>query len=112
MCLSWHTSSDQPCSECTVWCRHEAYDARADVWSFGVLLVECLTQQKPYAATYMAPVQIAIQVGCWRHVQGLVGGPLVEKELVPPTPHCSSPCYVAGPPAVSLFLCWSQRASP
>ena len=43
--------------------RHDAYDARADVWSFGVLLVECLTQQKPYAFTYMAPVQIAIQVG-------------------------------------------------
>lgn len=42
--------------------RHEAYDTRADVWSFGVLLVECLTQQKPYAATYLAPVQIAIQV--------------------------------------------------
>ena len=43
--------------------RHEAYDSRADVWSFGVLLVELLTQQKPYATLYTTPVQIALQVG-------------------------------------------------
>ena len=47
----------RPCA-----CRHEPYDARADVWSFGVLLVELLTQQKPYAALYMMPVQVALQV--------------------------------------------------
>ena len=45
-------------------CRHEPYDARSDCWSFGVLLVELLTQQKPYSQLYMTPVQIAIQVGC------------------------------------------------
>ena len=43
--------------------RHEAYDSRADMWSFGVLLVELLTQQRPYAALYATPVQIALQVG-------------------------------------------------
>lgn len=43
--------------------RHEAYDSRADCWSFGVLLVELLTQQKPYSQLYLTPVQVAIQVG-------------------------------------------------
>ncbi|KAL4452231.1 hypothetical protein ABPG75_007893 [Micractinium tetrahymenae] len=42
--------------------RHEAYDSRADCWSFGVLLVELLTQQKPYSQLYLTPVQVAIQV--------------------------------------------------
>ena len=65
--------SSHPTALAATLCRHEAYDARADVWSFGVLLVECLTQQKPYAATYMAPVQIAIQVGAARDPWGLVG---------------------------------------
>jgi hypothetical protein len=48
-------------------CRHEAYDARADCWSFGVVLVELLTQQKPYVQLCLTPVQVAIQVGanCW-----------------------------------------------
>lgn len=53
-------------------CRHEPYDARSDCWSFGVLLVELLTQQKPYSQLYMTPVQIAIQVGvvprCWSFI--------------------------------------------
>lgn len=55
--------------------RHEAYDSRSDVWSFGVVLVELLTQQKPYALTYMAPVQVAIQVrgGGAEGVAGLRG---------------------------------------
>lgn len=44
-------------------CRHEVYDTRSDVWSWGVLCVELLTQQKPYTALYATPVQIAIQVG-------------------------------------------------
>jgi hypothetical protein len=37
-----------------------------------VLLVELLTQQKPYSQLYMTPVQIAIQVGvvprCWSFI--------------------------------------------
>jgi serine/threonine protein kinase len=42
--------------------RHEPYDARSDSWSYGVLLVELLTQQKPYSNLYLTPVQVAIQV--------------------------------------------------
>lgn len=55
-------------------CRHEAYDSRADCWSFGVLLVELLTQQKPYSQLYLTPVQVAIQVG---------PGPGQSRELAP-----------------------------
>lgn len=51
---------DARCTRCAR--RHEPYDARSDCWSFGVMLVELLTQQKPYAALYMTPVQVAIQV--------------------------------------------------
>lgn len=43
--------------------RHELYDTRSDVWSWGVMCVELLAQQKPYAHLYATPVQIALQVG-------------------------------------------------
>ncbi|GBF89363.1 hypothetical protein Rsub_01935 [Raphidocelis subcapitata] len=42
--------------------RHEVYDAKADVWSFGVLLAEIITTQIPYVHTYLTPVQIAMAV--------------------------------------------------
>ena len=64
-----------------VGCRHEPYDARSDCWSFGVLLVELLTQQKPYSALYATPVQVAIQVRA-------------AVTLVAPSPTTSAP---AGP---------------
>lgn len=38
------------------------YDSKADVWSWGVLLVELVTCQFPYAHTYLTPVQIATAV--------------------------------------------------
>ena len=37
--------------------RHEMYDTRADVYSFGVLLAEVLAQKLPYADLYCTPVQ-------------------------------------------------------
>ncbi|KIZ01642.1 hypothetical protein MNEG_6317, partial [Monoraphidium neglectum] len=42
--------------------RHEQYDGRADVWSFGVMLAELITTQTPYSWAYMTPVQIALAV--------------------------------------------------
>lgn len=42
--------------------RHEDYDSKSDVWSFGVLLAELATCQTPYTNTYMTPVQVALSV--------------------------------------------------
>lgn len=42
--------------------RHDVYDSKTDVWSWGVLYVECLTTQIPYQNTFLTPVQIAIAV--------------------------------------------------
>ncbi|GIL79750.1 hypothetical protein Vretimale_12346 [Volvox reticuliferus] len=42
--------------------RHEIYDTKADVWSWGVLLSECITCAVPYSNMYMTPVQVALAV--------------------------------------------------
>ncbi len=38
--------------------RHEIYDSKTDVWSWGVLLVEVMSLQTPYSWTYMTPEQV------------------------------------------------------
>ena len=38
--------------------RHEMYDSRADVYSWGVLFAECLHQQPPYEGLYCTPTQV------------------------------------------------------
>ena len=40
--------------------RHELYTSKADVYSWGVLLAECLAQRPPYEGMYLTPVQVLI----------------------------------------------------
>lgn len=42
--------------------RHDDYGPPSDVWSWGVLAVEALTQRPPYAELHLAPVQVALAV--------------------------------------------------
>ena len=42
--------------------RHELYGPRADVYSYGVLLVELLSSTRPYADALLTPAQIATEV--------------------------------------------------
>lgn len=50
--------------------RHEMYDQKADVYSWGVLLVEVLRQQPPYEDQYLGPVDVRLTPGmpvrCWQ----------------------------------------------
>ncbi|CAL8463015.1 g2549 [Coccomyxa elongata] len=43
--------------------RHELYTSKADVYSWGVLLAELISQRPPYEGLYMTPVQVALAVG-------------------------------------------------
>lgn len=38
--------------------RHELYTSKADVFSWGVLLAELISQRPPYEGLYMTPVQV------------------------------------------------------
>ena len=40
--------------------RHEMYDSRSDVYSWGVMLAETLRQKMPYDGVYLTPVQVSI----------------------------------------------------
>lgn len=38
--------------------RHELYTSKADVYSWGVMLAEILSQRPPYEGLYLTPVQV------------------------------------------------------
>jgi len=62
--ITWARQPDPPAQTqpaCTP-DRHEDYGPSADVWSFGVMMFEIITRQKPYSHTFMTPVQIALAV--------------------------------------------------
>ncbi|GMH44888.1 hypothetical protein BSKO_12845 [Bryopsis sp. KO-2023] len=42
--------------------RHEVYSLKTDVWSWGVMLCEMLTQTLPYTGQFLTPIQIAVAV--------------------------------------------------
>lgn len=46
--------------------RHEVYGPRADVWSFGVCLVELLAAARPYEDLRLTPAQVATEVAAGR----------------------------------------------
>lgn len=43
--------------------RHEMYDSKADVFSWGVMLAELVAARPPYSDQNLTPVQVAIAVG-------------------------------------------------
>ena len=60
-CLTGETGTYQYMSPEMI--RHEMYDTRTDVYSFGVLLAEILSQKLPYADLYCTPVQVSLRCG-------------------------------------------------
>lgn len=40
--------------------RHEVYDSKADVFSWGVMFVELLSAKPPYSDQYLTPVQVGL----------------------------------------------------
>ncbi len=41
--------------------RHELYNSRTDVYSWGVLLVELITQKIPYENQHLTPLQVVVR---------------------------------------------------
>ena len=91
-CLTGETGTYQYMSPEMI--RHEMYDTRTDVYSFGVLLAEILSQKLPYADLYCTPVQVGRCSWC-RH------GSKVSLILGSPATHDSIGCRKA-PPANCL----------
>ena len=53
--------------------RHEMYDSRSDVYSWGVMLAETLQQKMPYDGVYLTPVQVGIRFAsrAWHQAQDI-----------------------------------------
>ena len=48
--------------------RHELYNSRTDVYSWGVLLVELISQRTPYEDQHLTPLQVCtlqLVTCCW-----------------------------------------------
>jgi hypothetical protein len=61
--MAWTEESNadvQRCNMAPEMIRHELYTSKADVYSWGVLLAECLAQRPPYEGMYLTPVQVTI----------------------------------------------------
>jgi serine/threonine protein kinase len=54
--------------------RHKAYGPAADVWSYGAVLTEVMSQAPPYADALLTPVQIAQAVAADQLRPGLPAG--------------------------------------
>lgn len=53
--------SPGPCADGGELLALQVYDTRADVYSWGVLLAELLSQKPPYDGMYLTPVQVRRQ---------------------------------------------------
>ena len=71
-CLTGETGTYQYMSPEMI--RHEMYDTRTDVYSFGVLLAEILAQKLPYADLFCTPVQVSL-CHCPRPLKSACKGP-------------------------------------
>lgn len=63
--------------------RHELYNSRTDVFSWGVLLVELVTQRPPYEDQHLTP----IQASTWTLVANLGASDY-------PTSHFGNPLHI------------------
>ncbi|CAD7700660.1 unnamed protein product [Ostreobium quekettii] len=71
--------------------RHEVYDSKADVWSWGVMLCELCTNAQPYQGNFWTPIQVAMAVA-----DGKVK-PQMPKDIHPALTKLAELCYSQEP---------------